>query len=209
MTRTPYWAVVTSSLVLGAALYFWNAQRAKIPAPDLEARLASTEARLASMQSQIRSIDGRPATTREVVTRVAGQPTDPESESQRESGPGAQPAVVVASESVDPVERARTWLETERRDPVWAPSTERALQTAYHEGAMPGSQLREVRCQSSLCRLRFSHEGEDAIPAFRHGLAFGNPIPDGTMLVQPRLNESGELESEVFVARSGQGLGRR
>lgn len=146
------------------------------------------------MQERLERSEARPSTTREIVTRVAVPPSEPGAEAVVNAKP--------PRDDVDPLERAGETLETEGRDPAWAPATERSLTAAYRTPNLAGSSLGEVRCESSLCRMSFSHDDDEAVARFKENVALTNPLPDSSVLVRVQPGAHGDYESTVFVKRS-------
>lgn len=169
-------------------------------APDAElgARLERTEARLRGVQRQLDDVGRRPALTREIVTQVAAPAA---------SAPRDPTAVEAAPrEDVDPVALAGELLETEPSDPSWSRPAERELQDAFRAPAIDGSRVGDVRCGSTLCRLTFTHDDDEAVERFRENVALLNPFPESSVLVRHESGPTGDRSSVVFVARSGRGL---
>lgn len=184
--------ILGTACALGASVLWWRTETVR-PETELGTRLARTEAELARVQERVEQAEQRPGTTREIVTRVTAPASEPGSQATASAKP--------AREEVDPIERAGETLETEGRDPVWAPETERSLTTAYRTPSLAGSRLGDVRCESSLCRMSFSHDDDDAVAKFHESAALTNPLPDSSLLVRVQPGAGGEYESTVFVKR--------
>ncbi|MCA9597463.1 MAG: hypothetical protein KC776_29320 [Myxococcales bacterium] len=165
-------------------------QRPKPADTALTERLERTEAELAHVRESLAEVSRRPSFTREIVRQVSTPTTTAEAE--------AAPATTNERSEVDPVEQATEDLETQGTDPSWSLSAERKLEGAVH---IDGSQLKDVRCGTTLCRMTFSHADDTAVERFRENIAAANPFSESYVLV----HREGQ-NSVVFVARSGQSL---
>lgn len=165
------------------------------PDPALSSRLRRTDNRLAGVEHQLarsRRSEAQRALGSDTTHAPAPAPATPNPEV-----PDRESDVIVDLEDA---------LEIEGSDPSWSKAAERDLLVAYDGSKIEGSRVDGVRCAATFCRMTVSHDDEEAILEFRRRVAFANPFPKSSVLVNQRTDVRGRMSSLVFVARSEHGL---
>jgi hypothetical protein len=91
-------------------------------------------------------------------------------------------------------------------DADWAPRMEANMQTALEQQALVDSQLIELACQSSLCRLEVEHENDAAEQAFLHQFLAMAGFTKTETYYQRETTEDGSVQITYYVSRDGQRL---
>ena len=93
-----------------------------------------------------------------------------------------------------------SWWKGRTRSRVGA-ENRRLADDRVRAPSLAGSRVGDVRCESSLCRMSFTHDDDDAVAKFHENAALTNPLPDCSVLIRVQPGASGEYESNVFVNR--------
>jgi hypothetical protein len=142
------------------------------------------------------------AAQKEALLQHEGETTDPESTSEEEQAEAGRKATAAVLAHLD-----RTFT-SENADSRWAgPAANDAVRAI--SGSLPdGSQLSEVNCRATLCRIATTHHSMEAFRAYNEA-AFGKPerMPwNGGVYSAVREQSSGGIVAVAFLAKDGLGL---
>jgi hypothetical protein len=97
----------------------------------------------------------------------------------------------------------------ERKDPVWSLQAERQVSDAFNMNEIAaGSQLQQLSCQATLCRIESRHKDENAERAFLSRLGRLESFGDAEAFSERFERPDGSIEAITYVSRSGHQLPR-
>ncbi|MET0661250.1 MAG: hypothetical protein ABW110_24185 [Steroidobacteraceae bacterium] len=137
---------------------------------------------------------------------------------KRQSGSIQADAEQSSAAEQEAVERERTtqttaFLESnfvaETKDPTWASQAERQLSDTFDDTEIAaGSQLRELSCQATLCRIESHHDDPTAERAFLTRVGRLNAFGDAEAFSERIEQADGSIEAVTYVSRNGHRLPR-
>jgi len=123
------------------------------------------------------------------------------------------PPMSAAPDAVDqptpslPSESATAWAKFvgENRDPVWAATARKQLDSALRAGLRPGTSIRDVECREELCRVDITNDSIEDATAFHDALRAARPW-NGAVLMTSSGDSKPDRPFEhlvMFIAREG------
>jgi len=100
--------------------------------------------------------------------------------------------------------RYETAFGLESQDPEWSSDTEQRIVSLLDAERAPGTEVAEVSCQKSMCRLELAHTDDQAREIFLQALPMEPPF-DEEGFFYPIGDEDAEA-TVVFIARAGHRL---
>lgn len=94
----------------------------------------------------------------------------------------------------------------EAYDADWAPRMETNMQTALEQQEFVDSQLIDLACQSSLCRLEVEHENNDAEQTFLHEFLAMAGFTKTETYYWRETTDNGNVQMTYYISRDGQRL---
>jgi len=93
----------------------------------------------------------------------------------------------------------------ENRDPVWAATARKQLDSALRAGLRPGTSIRDVECREELCRVDITNDSIEDATAFHDALRAARPW-NGAVLMTSSGDSKPDRPFEhlvMFIAREG------
>jgi len=100
-------------------------------------------------------------------------------------------------------------LATEAADPAWSVAAAQEISGSVKNVALEHTQLGEVRCASTFCRIEASHDSRDAEQGFIMQLGRLESFRQSEGFAQRAERSDGSVTTTMFVSRSGQRLPNR
>lgn len=136
---------------------------------------------------------------------------------QRDSNSVSEPSdTTLTLAEQEAQERARTAQTTalldnsfaaQPKDPTWSLQAERQVADSFNSDEIAaGSQLQQLSCQSTLCRIQSHHSDTAAERVFMTRLGRLNAFGDAEAYSQRLEQPDGSIETVTFVTRSGHRL---
>ena len=158
---------------------------------DSESDIEALQVQLQSLRAELTALKGRD------VSRAPAEIVEPEStvEEQRQR-------------EVERTHRTSAFLETnlqrQARDPGWALAAEQQVSTTFNgEEVAAGSELQQLSCQSSMCRIDSHHVDAEAERTFMTRLGRLEAFGDAEAFSQRNEHPDGSVEIVTYVSRSG------
>jgi hypothetical protein len=95
---------------------------------------------------------------------------------------------------------------TEQADPSWSIAAAEEIGRDLPPAALEKTQLGDVRCQSTLCRIQATHDNPNVEQSFMAELGRLTSFRNGEAFLTRTPREDGRLVTTVFVSRSGHSL---
>lgn len=93
------------------------------------------------------------------------------------------------------------FLELESRDVVWAEESEQRIQTAFDQGKFVGTEIRDIECRTTFCRVDARHEDQSGFSSFE---LIKRQIPGSYVIQQVEDDENGKPRTLAYFVREGQ-----
>jgi hypothetical protein len=91
-------------------------------------------------------------------------------------------------------------------DADWAPRMEADMQTALEQQEFADSQLIDLACQSSLCRLEVEHDNDGAEQTFLHQFLAMTGFTKTETYYWRETTDNGNVQMTYYISRDGQSL---
>ncbi|MET0987525.1 MAG: hypothetical protein ABW034_19190 [Steroidobacteraceae bacterium] len=137
---------------------------------------------------------------------------------KRQNGSTQAAAEQSSTADQEAVERERTtqitaFLESnfvaETKDPTWSLQAERQLSDTFNSDEIAaGSQLQQLSCQATLCRIESHHNDPAAERAFLTRVGRLNTFGDAEAFSERIEQADGSIEAVTYVSRNGHPLPR-
>jgi hypothetical protein len=116
-------------------------------------------------------------------------------------------------QEMERTQQLTTFLETryvgEAKDPTWSLQAEQQVSAAFvDEQVAAGSQLQQIACQQTLCRIESNHHDPSAERAFISRLGRLSAFGDAEAFSRRVEHADGSVQTLTFVSRSGHTLPR-
>jgi hypothetical protein len=167
----------------------------------------SSVSRQQAQAAQIARLSREVASLRLAMVERPSAPLARAPEEGEESGAAANKAEPARDYQQEAVNRIETQFAEEARDPAWNASPQ--IRGKLSAVLPSGSQLRELDCQSSLCRMETTHRSLDAYHDFV-ARGFGHAEDDSTVWpgsvtfsVQEDPAHHGEVVAVAYLLRPG------
>ncbi len=214
--RASHLAIAGLALLAGSVVAFHlHEPPREMSAPQSVSRDATTEARLQRIEAALNTLiaERSPAASNSdhvVQKRELAAPQPPIGGNAMSSGLEHSPPEEVAdSENAQLTERASFLDESfmaERADPSWSMAAAESVSRDLPSNALENSQLSDVACQSSLCRIQATHADINAEQTFLLELGNLNAFQNGEAFLVTTPRQDGSMATTIYVSRSGQSL---
>lgn len=172
-----------------------------------EARLARIEAALSAL-SAARASEGGNARPSEPAGERSRPPLSPALLSNE------HPQPLTTEESLEAADRQErevfalldTAVSAEKADPRWSTFAAEEITTGLPSATMEHSQVSDVRCQTSLCRLEATHANQNSEHEFMMSLGQLSSFRNGEAFLMRAPREDGRMATTIFISRAGQRL---
>ncbi len=161
----------------------------------MKSDLASLRASLTRLTADMKSQSG---------SRVEAEESTPYGERQAVDSE-VQEAPIEESAKLEEarLEAIEATLRHEAIDATWVAQATDAIEQAMEDKALAGSELHDLECRSTLCRVEVAHQNPIARADFmlRFAMMVGPVLP--SMTAQPIEGDDGSSTSSIYLARQG------
>lgn len=185
----------------------------------LERRLAQLAARVSALHEGSASQRELSALRAELLALRAREPAeaddreeDLEIRRREHAGTHLDAAEAIAEERKQTqaaVALMESKLAAESADPAWAAEAQGALASTFEIPELKGhSQLEDVACQASLCRMRARHEDEHAATLLLTRLGHHRTFGQSEAFSEHLVGDDGSVQTVTYITREGHRLPR-
>lgn len=173
--------------------------------PGLEAQARSRAGRgELQVLAQLEALDGRVDEIRLALSHLEARLDERAAQPEEELIPVSEPSPEELKAQRDD---RRYWLErqlhAEPRDSEWTHLITEQLERLAEEGALGGSEILEIDCGNTLCRIRAEHLDAEARDRFEEAVLTAREI-EGASVAPGDPNGEGLLSSDAYFVRRGQ-----
>ncbi|KAF0192690.1 MAG: hypothetical protein FD165_460 [Gammaproteobacteria bacterium] len=190
---------------IAAALVQLTAEIARLEA-DTGNRLRDLEIRGLKLDRSDHTSAPAPDEPLSTPHQPAGEPQVATQESG-EAKTSADALAVIDRADIDKMQRAlENRLSGEPYDARWAPEAQDSLTTALQQPTFTGSQLIDIDCRTTLCRLGVDHDSVDAEREFLHRFIGAAGLDDAEAFYRREEGPDGNVRMTFYLSRDGRRL---
>ncbi len=97
-------------------------------------------------------------------------------------------------------------LSQEDYDMHWAPEMSEAITQTLQQESFQGSELTDLACQTSLCRIAVQHQSTEAEMEFLHQFIAASGFTEAEAFYSREEHSNGRVEMRYYISRNGQRL---
>lgn len=175
-----------------------------------ESRESVSDVQMAPLQQRIDALEQRIVALSQPAAGAA-RTRDASPEGVQRDRDRHEPHELTEAEEIARTEATVDFLEAEFSreavDPGWAQMAEQTLLADLdYRNELKDSEVSEMSCQSTLCRMTVVHASSDAELTFLNHLGELEAFRNGDAFSQRSVQGNGEVATVMFVSRSGHGL---
>lgn len=205
MTKAAVGGVLAAVACVGLGIFYVQSQK-RVPGREPAGDPSTT-----ATAPDLRALTSRLAALERSQLRLASRPVTP---AEHDSGPPT-PAVPTDEQApdmlpgldVELISRKRihldNTLETEGRDPEWAPHVESVVSSTLASDQFEGTTLIAAKCGATVCRIEIEHADQELQRGFHELFARTDAGREGAGAWSSELEVNGRSRTLYYVARKG------